>query len=431
MMRRRKGFTLVELLVAMALIIFIMYILAEAFSAATAAFRSLKAVGDMNEKLRTTSTILRRYLSADHFEGRKRLSDANFWKDGPPREGFLRIWQGTDSVDEGTDLDGNHSFAGYGADNALHFTVKLRGNSRDDFFRATVPPNSPLLLLPNGDTRFQEAGTGTFCSSWAEVAVFTRPSGETTEDPNNPLTLYTLYMRQRLAIQDNSLVSPTIPSGQYTANGNYVEMSCYRDLKTPNILYFNSPADLTMPARRLGKKPGPNTFARPPAFTADWANSNPISSYPTLAEEAPRTGGKLAGDDVLLTNVLSFEVRVLLPRKFYAPPYVPQAVPYDFLSLASPVVQQFNSFNNPKFYNPVNNPKGPYVFDTWTSTSDDVCDYSGWNTATTAQSIPLYVQQRPPPFPQDKIRILAIQITVRIWDLNTKQSRQTSIVVDM
>ena len=58
----------------------------------------LKAVGDMNERLRTTTTILRRYLSADHFEGKKRLSDANFWKNGPPREGFLRIWQEFDTV---------------------------------------------------------------------------------------------------------------------------------------------------------------------------------------------------------------------------------------------------------------------------------------------------------------------------------------------
>ena len=103
-MRRRQGFTITELLVAMALIVFIMYILAEAFSAGSGAFRNLKAVGDMNERLRTTTTVLRRYLSADHFEGRKRLSDSNFWQSGPPNQGFFRIWQGSDSVSEGNDL---------------------------------------------------------------------------------------------------------------------------------------------------------------------------------------------------------------------------------------------------------------------------------------------------------------------------------------
>ena len=65
-MRRRQAFTIVELLVAMALIVFIMYILAEAFSAGATAFRNLKAVGDMNEKLRTTTTVLRKYLGSDY-----------------------------------------------------------------------------------------------------------------------------------------------------------------------------------------------------------------------------------------------------------------------------------------------------------------------------------------------------------------------------
>src|SRR6187455_1903740 len=105
-MRRqhRRGFTITELLVAMALIIFIMYILAEAFSAGSSAFRNLKAIGDMNEKLRTTTNILRKYLSADHFDGRKRASDLDFWRDGPPKQGFMRIYNGSDSTFEGVDL---------------------------------------------------------------------------------------------------------------------------------------------------------------------------------------------------------------------------------------------------------------------------------------------------------------------------------------
>src|SRR5262249_7526127 len=152
-------------LVAMALIIFIMYILAEAFSAGSAAFRNLKAIGDMNEKLRNTGTLLRKHLERDHFEDKKRLSDPDFWKDGPPRAGFLRIYQGstlsnksTDPYyDEGTDADGNSSARA--VDHGLHFSVKLRGNNRGDFFRSGVPAGSPLLSLPFADTRFQEAGT--------------------------------------------------------------------------------------------------------------------------------------------------------------------------------------------------------------------------------------------------------------------------------
>src|SRR5215470_12248703 len=97
-MRRRQGFTLVELLVSVALIIFIMSILAEAFSSAAETFRSLKAIGDLQEKLRTASSILRRDLSADHFDGKRRLSDPNMLRFAPPKEGFFRIWQGSAPV---------------------------------------------------------------------------------------------------------------------------------------------------------------------------------------------------------------------------------------------------------------------------------------------------------------------------------------------
>src|SRR5262245_29548405 len=176
-MRRRSGFTIVELLVAMALIIFIMAILAEAFSAGLGTFRRLKAIGDMNERLRIASSIIRRSLAADHFEGKKRLSDRDFWKDGPPREGFFRLYQGSAGTQEGTDIDGNASYRA--TDHGLHFAVKLRGNNRGDFFRAAVPAaGSSLLLLPLPDSRFQEAGDSTFCSPWAEVALFLKDTGD-------------------------------------------------------------------------------------------------------------------------------------------------------------------------------------------------------------------------------------------------------------
>jgi type II secretory pathway pseudopilin PulG len=438
-MRRRRGFTITELLVAMALIIFIMYILADAFSAGTSAFRSLKAIGDMNERLRTTTTILRRYLSADHFDGKRRLSDPNFWQNGPPREGFIRIWHnsalvpapapaGTPYLSEGTDLDLNPSYRA--VDHGLHFAVKLRGNNRADFFRTNVPPGSSLLLLPWTDSRFQEpiSGTvGTVCSPWAEVAVFMQQSPDVTEDPSGTaasLPLYTLYLRQRLVVPDNSLVNPAIVSTDYVNNGNYVEMSCYQDLITPTNLYFNSPADLTMPGRRLGAQP-PTPMGQPatypyahcPAFTSDWANSQSPASYPTLANEPPLTGGLLGGDDVLLTNVVSFEVRVLL------------AGGSDFVPLSDPTVQAYN-LNKPQAGNvpqsPFNASTAPYVFDTWSSMNDDFCDYTSWATPSTPKSIPLFQNSS-----GGTIRIVAIQITIRIWDQNTKQTRQSSLVVDL
>jgi prepilin-type N-terminal cleavage/methylation domain-containing protein len=435
-MRRRKGFTITELLVAMALIVFIMYILAEAFSAGSSAFRNLKAIGDMNEKLRGTSQTLRRFLQADHFEDKRRVSDPDFWKDGPPRAGFLRIYNGSPASTtptqpyyyEGVDLDGNVSYRA--VDHGLHFAVKLRGNNRGDYFRASLPAGSPLLLLPLQDTRFQETPGTTLNSSWGEVAVFMVKSGDQTEDVEGttaPQDLYVLYLRQRALVPDNQLLTDLlfnttgrIPGSSYQ---QYVEMSCHKDPTGPadpnSVLYFNGPADMTMPARRMGGTPG---------SASDTQGSTPPSLYPTLANEP---GGLLAGNDVLMTNVLSFDVRVLLDRNQWFTYYAdvgqtPQF--YDFVTLDHPAIQWFSQ-GNPTF----SAPNVPRVFDTWSQSKDDAFDYGTWATPGLATSIPLYQNnsKAKATTPVMQIRLVAIQITMRIWDANTKQTRQTSIVVDL
>jgi type II secretory pathway pseudopilin PulG len=113
----------VELLVSMALIVFIMSILSTAFVAASKAFTDLKAAGELAERLRTTMSLLRRDLASPHFDASapaiyRKMSDKSFWAYGqpttpaqtglknqptaspnthvigPPDAGFFRIWQG-------------------------------------------------------------------------------------------------------------------------------------------------------------------------------------------------------------------------------------------------------------------------------------------------------------------------------------------------
>src|SRR5262245_7047445 len=71
---RRAGFTIVELLVAMALIVLIMSILSQAFVEGLNTFRSLKGIGDMQDNLRTAVVPLRNDLILRHFEGDQTLS---------------------------------------------------------------------------------------------------------------------------------------------------------------------------------------------------------------------------------------------------------------------------------------------------------------------------------------------------------------------
>src|ERR1700736_5021158 len=95
MVTRRSGFTLVEMMVAMTLTIFVMVILSQCFVQGLETFSGLKAIGDMQEELRTATTLLRSDLSMDHFEGKRRLSDpVSSFKKEKIREGFFAIGPG-------------------------------------------------------------------------------------------------------------------------------------------------------------------------------------------------------------------------------------------------------------------------------------------------------------------------------------------------
>src|SRR5579859_7664487 len=132
-MRRRRGFTIVELLVAMALIMLIMAILAEAFTKSIQAFSDLKAVGDMDQKMRALIVILTRDLSDEHFATVSNTTNAPLTPTplsqinpsaGPPAvpgQGFFAFSQSAGSISEGADLDNLPSY--YNTTAILHFTV--------------------------------------------------------------------------------------------------------------------------------------------------------------------------------------------------------------------------------------------------------------------------------------------------------------------
>jgi type II secretory pathway pseudopilin PulG len=421
-MRRRHAFSLVELLVAMALIILIMSVLSQAFITATASVRDLKALGDLAERLRGAKAALVRDLSADHFEGRKRLSDPTFWNNGPPAEGFFRIWQGSpatltgpNNFIEGTDLDGIPSYRS--TDHMLHFAVKLRGNLRSDYFSASVPNGSPLLSPSLGlpDRRYQDS-PNTYNSQWAEVEYFLRPVQDQTGnlDSANGTPLFALYRRQQLAVPDNSLVNPAVPSTPQSF-ADYLEVSTSPGA---NPLHFNSPLDLTMPSRRFG-----TSTASPQLNLAGFpAAVDPLLKRPTYATMAEQNANAQAAD-LLLTDVLSCDVRVLLVGGT------------DFVDLFDNSVQIFNNNTSPNpFYYSAKTPNLPAVFDTWSSVTDDTFNYGfdtalnapAWSTPGTERTIPLYRTAA-----GQTITIKAIQITLRVWDFKTKQARQITIVQDM
>lgn len=249
-MRNRRGFTLVELLVVMTLVLLIMVILANAFGQSLVALRKAKGIGDLQEKLRSATTIIRRDLAADHFDGKRRCSDFSGyaeWNRTPfqpyPREGLFRILgEAGGTFSEGTDSDGMPSYRV--TQRGLHFTVKLRSNQRDRFFQAQVPAGSPLLDpkvstfygLPS-DARMQDGGT-TYSSQWAEIGYSMTQNGQFA----GGTPLFALYRSQYLLVADNSGLMKSVPNDPAT-KAQYGEISYIDDKDNQGFLYFCTPTD--------------------------------------------------------------------------------------------------------------------------------------------------------------------------------------------
>lgn len=287
--RLRAGFTLVEMLVAMALTVFIMSIVTTAFVVSLETFRQLKGIGDMQQGLRTASNRLVADLRANHFDGKKRLSNPHFWQlSGRPREGFFRIVQPTFPVSEGIDQDGQPSFQA--SNQVLHFSVRMTGNRGEDFFSASVPASSALFSNETNyfnqpaDNR-QQLGTQTFNSQWGEIAYFLVRQGTTTK-PDDPTEtdgtpLFSLYRVQRVVVPRNDQL-------QGKDTNFYPQISC--NIVNGNTQFY-SPSDLAEPVTPRRRGFDPVLGATRPAFS----RSEP-------------------GSALLLQNVVSFQTEIMTSK---------------------------------------------------------------------------------------------------------------------
>ncbi len=356
-MRQRRGFTLVELMVAVALTLFIMVILSEAFIVAIETFSQLKGLGDMQVNLRTALTTLREDLNQDHFEGKRRISDPTFLTD-PPREGFFSLYQKSASQSEGSDPNGVASYRAI--DHVIHCAVKRRGNRRESFFSTTVgDPSFKGYYLQGsttpGEVTLAESAT-TFSSQWAEVAYFLVKTG-TTSEPNNPNStigtpLYGLYRAQLVVVP---YVSSSLSGNTYSQSG-FNGVAC--NTNSSGGLTFYSPNDLAV-------------NAVPPATPSRTLQPSVL----VAGGSSPAFQRAMAASTLLLPNVVSFDVQVLrtpaagTPTGSYTDLTPPGSTP----------------------------PPPPWSYDS-----------------------------AAPPF-----GLLAVQITLRVWDPRSMQARQATLVQDL
>lgn len=334
-MNRRSGFTITEMLVSMALILFMMAILSEAFVTGLGALRHIKAVGDLDAKLRGAITMLCHDLEADHFDDQP-LSRQIL----PPLQGFFRVQQGTPPILEGIDSDNIPSTRS--SDSVLHFSVNTKaGNLQNLVSSLPLLPSLSLTLIPS-----TPPVPPNYRAQWAEVGYFLRATGSTTTaGGGTPLQLYSLHRRQRLLYSPQ----PGLPLNLPIAG---LVPSLLWDVST-GPLFVNTPLAVVDPINR-------------PLLTALIDDPN-MSNY--------------WGADLVLTDVLSFEVRVSTGGEFM----------HLASGAASPLDPALSLINSPPF-------TGLDIFDTFTTTN---------------------------------VTVKAMRIVIRIWDPKTLKTRQVTIVQNM
>lgn len=350
--RRRRGYTLVEVMVALGLSVLTMWILAEAFRIGLEMIGQARAQAQLMTQLDAVGAVLQRdlvyahpFLPDDNRPNRGlRLSDQRVdllasggWT--PPLGGFFRIISTSPSV-LGSDSEGWPIYTS--SNHALHFTAILPDHETN-LFRVAVPPDG---YSPGG----------TYESRAAEVAYFLVDTNAITPTGNR---LHNLVRRQRLVAvtgADRARLD-TNSAGQY-----------FSDLIASKPVAPGSPTtaytlqEVRDPANRL-----PISLTMP----LPWPITAPLTSPRPILPSLPPTD--LSGEDILLPNVLSFEVMV------HWEPHPPNGTS--------------DPSNQPYAFLPP-----PYYFDT------------GMNAAT----VPL------------QIRVVGIQVTVRVYDPKTRVVRQNT-----
>jgi len=276
--RRRTGFTLIELLVAAALSILIMAIMATAFQTGLGTLSTLKSLGDMAERSKTAETMLRADLEAEHFASvgggdspaPMRVSDVRYEStppSTPPTGGYFQIFQSQPSVTEGNDADGMPSSrAGAGENHRLSMTVKRNGRTPEQLFTSDLSQlTNPTEAATVRSQSVSDSSAGNiYVSYWAQVDWFLDGSRPSTID----------------GVQTWPLVRRVRGVGQ---------------LPTP----LTSAQD-TLSVTPAGQFSTMQTLAVPATRSSTGANAAAIQN-----------ASAKVGDDIVITNVLSFEVRAL------------------------------------------------------------------------------------------------------------------------
>jgi prepilin-type N-terminal cleavage/methylation domain-containing protein len=437
----RPAFTLVEMMVAMALCLFIMAIISQAFGAATKTFSTMRTAGQMQDKLRMGTSIIRRDLAASHFDGPfvagrngPRVGDQRLDQVGyvPPKKGFFQILQGGPSILEplvNPQFDGEQLASSRATNHSLRFTVLLPELPAADLFCAEAPPNtgpgSPGAVIQSMSAF--NTGQPVFYGRWAEIALFLWGNPPDAASTPAGVPRYSLRRRVRL-LAPTTVVVAQFPTGQQGQQAAQQLIASYPDLALAPIV--EQPLPLPAPVINV-KFLGPE----------DVTNPSLRLPLPTSPVQKLVNGNMVeTGDDILMTDVVSFEVKVAWASNLAFNTNgigllgsSPDARPMFLAAAPGVTVNSDAPFDDlpPSVLNNAPPYAGQRVFDTWYQGPGT--DSIDWDRANTAAGVGggrgfLTPDQFQPPL---RINVRALQIKIRVWDERAEQTRQVTMIQDI
>ncbi len=296
--RRAPGFTLVEMLVALAITLIMMSAVVSLFGLISDNVSGSRSVIELSERLRAA----RNRLQAD-------LQGVTATMQPPLRpgddEGYFELIEGPIHDEEKLDhtpVDFPRYSAAGDVDDVLMFTTRSRG---EPFVGLFTPPGLP---------------TRTVESQIAEVMYFCAPAVDATGremDPilyfdsgtATPIRLYTLYRRVLLVLPslNRKGTFPQADLPYFVEN----DISARLGPTQPGPAVPNSLGDLTKRENRFAHHPVVGSATGFP-FNVQRTTITAATGFGPDAQLRPFEGERL-GDDVLLTNVLAFDVQVFDP----------------------------------------------------------------------------------------------------------------------
>ena len=266
----RSGMTLVEMLVATAMTLIIMGVVAQLFGFLALTLSRSRDTIAMSADARSVANLLRRDLSGLTV---KTVPPAP--ADGD--SGYLEIIEGS-----ATDQSAGFS--------------QLTGDCDDVLMLTTRSLDQPFVG--------QFGSSGSIESPVAEVAWYCRQSPSAYQTQAAGSTLYTLY-RRKLLVMDYVGQTPFETSGDNSFTGSLPNTNYDLSLRADgSLLRPNSLSDLTRREWRFMHNLSGTTSSTAFPYNATVSN---------LATYGPLTGTR-QGEDVVLTNVLAFDIRVFDPR---------------------------------------------------------------------------------------------------------------------